>query len=233
VPRRRSFDRLLIAANDLPSPLRDALWDHPDRLVDAGHPVKDVPGDRCTIVRLDRDDRSFILKRYNRKGALHSASHAVLRSRARWSWLNAHRLIDAAIPTPPPLAMLEERLGPLRGRSFLVTSYVDGEPLKEWIAARPDEINRLEAVAERFGEIWRRLGRARLGHGDMKATNFIVDPQENLWLVDLDAVRRYPPGPWLARARRRDRERFLRNWRDRPEVEAAFHARIDTAAPPA
>ena len=76
--------------------------------------------------------------------------------------------------------------------------------------------------------MWQDLGALRLGHGDMKATNFIVDPAGKLWLIDLDGMRRYRTGPLLRAERRKDLARFMRNWQERPEVAAIFRARIGT-----
>ena len=86
----------------------------------------------------------------------------------------------------------------------------------------------LEKLAEEFGRIWRGLGRLKARHHDMKATNFIVDAEHRLWLIDLDGMRTGLPGPLFRHARRADRERFMRNWRDWPEVADRFRARIDT-----
>ena len=52
-------------------------------------------------------------------------------SRAWHSWVAGHRLAFFGIPTPAPLAMLEERVGPLRRRAFLVTDYCPGESLMQ------------------------------------------------------------------------------------------------------
>lgn len=223
---RRSPSRTLLHRPDAPRQVIDSLWTDPDALLRSSTLVKD--GDRTTIVRLAIDGRDYILKRSNLRGPLHTAVHAALRSRARWSWINAHRVTGAGLLTPQPVALLETRLGPLRARSFLLTEHIAGIAPGDWIERHAADRAAIDDLATRFREVWRALGRARLAHGDMKHSNFIIDPDGRIWLVDLDGMRRSRVPILLARARSRDRERFLRNWKDRPEVEAVFRSRLDT-----
>jgi tRNA A-37 threonylcarbamoyl transferase component Bud32 len=229
VPRcvnRWSPQRVLEHRTDAPRQVIEALWTDPDGLLRSSTLVKD--GDRTTIVRLDSDGRHYILKRSNLRGPLHTAIHACLRSRAQWSWINANRVIGAGLLTPQPFALLETRLGPFRARSFLLTEHIAGIAPGEWIERHAGDRGAIDDLASRFGEVWRALGRARLSHGDMKQSNFIIDPDDRIWLVDLDGMRRRRVPILFERARARDRERFLRNWKDQPEVEAAFRNRLDT-----
>jgi hypothetical protein len=213
---------LLIASADVPGDLVEAMWHDCESVIRQSVMIK--PGDRTTIVaRADRTGRQYILKRSNLKGL-----HLLLRSRGRWGWRNAARLEAGGVATPRNLALLEERFGPLRLRSYLLSEVAPGEPLLDWTRARAASDPDLARVADAFAVLWNRLGELRLAHRDMKASNFIVDQKNRIWLVDLDGMRRLPRGPLLALARRGDRARFLRNWQDRPEVEALFRARIDT-----
>jgi len=226
---RRSGNRFLRHVSGLDSELMEKLWSDPDQLIAEGRMLKD--GDRCTVVALERlsGRQSIVLKRYNLKGGFHTAIHATLRSRAAWSWINAIRLLQAGLPTPQPLAMLEERnVGVFRQRSYFMTDMVSGQPLSELVQSRGLSDDHLRDCARQFSVIWQKLGQLRLGHGDMKASNFLVDSELRLWLIDLDGMRRYRSLPWLRRERRNDMERFMRNWKDRPEVAAIFRARIGT-----
>ena len=227
VLRRRSMHAVSWHESSLPAALVDRLWSSPDQLIAEGTMLKD--GDRCTVVRLDIDGRLMVLKRYNIKGAFHTAVHWFMRSRARWCWRSGRMLIDAGLLTPQPLAILEERrAGLLRRRSYLLTEFVPGLPLRAWIEQGKREAKDLHAIVAQFTRTWRELNTLRLGHGDMKATNFIVDPDGQLWLIDLDGMRTYSRGPLLRAERRKDIARFMRNWQDHPEVAAAFRARLGT-----
>jgi len=171
----------------------------------------------------------FTLKRYNLRGGVHTAIHLPMRSRARWSWLNGRRLVAAGVPTPMPLACIEERrFRLLRVRSWLLTTFVQGRSLLELVQSQQLAGDRLVDLARQFSRIWQTLGQLRAGHGDMKASNLIVDPDDQLWLIDLDGLRIYRSAALLRRERRNDLARFMRNWNDYPEVAAKFRARIGT-----
>jgi tRNA A-37 threonylcarbamoyl transferase component Bud32 len=224
---RSSMSRWMRLDASLPPALAQDLWRDPDVLLASGTMLKD--GDRSTVVRLDAEGRSFVLKRYNMRGPAHTFIHALMRSRARWSLINGLRATGAGLCTPRPLACLERRCGPLRGRSYFMCEFIDGEPLLTMIRGGAVDPPRLERLAAGVGEIWAALGRARLSHGDMKATNFIVDANDALWMVDLDGMRRERIEAWWRRQRARDRARFMKNWRGRGSCEEVFLACVDTA----
>jgi hypothetical protein len=226
---RRASDRVMWHVDGLPQNVVDALWADPDQLITSGTMLKD--GDRCTVVRIDppATPRPLVVKRYNLKGSFHTAVHWFMRSRARWCWLNGQLLREGGVLTPRPLACFEERSSALlRRRSFLLTDFVVGTPLLE-LARQQEPQPPIRALADQFCTIWRELGALHVGHGDMKASNFIVDPEGQLWLIDLDGMRTYAVGPRLRSERRKDIARFMRNWHDLPSVAAAFRARLGTS----
>jgi hypothetical protein len=219
--------RVMWSAEGTDSSLLDRLWSDPDAVLAHAAMLKD--GDRCTVTRVDSGSQPHTLKRYNLKSTLHTAVHLPLRSRARWSWLSGRRLIKAGLPTPMPLAAVEERRsGLLHLRSYLLTEFVPGRSLMDLVETGDATGDTLTELARQFVRIWQTLGQMRAGHGDMKATNFIVDPPGKLWLIDLDGVRIHRSATLLRRERRNDLTRFMRNWESRPEVAAVFRARIGT-----
>jgi hypothetical protein len=222
---RRAWSLLARHEPALPDALVRLLVD-PERLLDDAHLLKD--GDRCTVGRLDLEGGPWVVKRFNRKGAAHTFTHFLLRSRAAWCWINGRRLLAAGLPTPSPVGYAERRRGPLRLESWLLTRFVEGRTLLDYATDDDVDPDALALVADRFAEIWRGLGDLRAGHDDMKATNFLVDGEQRVWMIDLDGMRVGLPGPLFARDRRSDYERFMRNWQDRPEAAALFRDRIDT-----
>ena len=224
---RRSLQRLMTHVSDLPEALIERLWSDADGALGAAAMLKD--GDRCTVTRVEQSAEPYTLKRYNLKSTLHTAIHLPLRSRARWSWLNGRKLVKAGLPTPMPLACIEERRhGLLHLRSYLLTQFVPGRSLLDLVQSDETKGERLADLARQFTRIWQTLGQLRAGHGDMKATNFIVDPQGKLWLIDLDGLRIHHSAVLLRRERRNDLARFMQNWQEKPEVAAVFRARIGT-----
>jgi tRNA A-37 threonylcarbamoyl transferase component Bud32 len=191
----------------------------PDRWLAAGTLLKD--GGTCTVARVDLGGRTLVVKRYNLKHARHALSRAWRPSRAWHSWLEGHRLRFLGIPTPAPLALVEARIGPLRGRAWLITEHCPGPNLLEHLAPHvasgppPAEAAALRAL---FGA----LHRQRISHGDMKATNLLWQ-DGSIVVIDLDAAIHHRSSRTYARAWRRDRARLLRNW----PADSGLHRWLD------
>ncbi len=182
------------------------VLENPDVMVEKGQMLKD--GNTCTVVRVDIGGRALVVKRYNLKSFRHALSRFWRPSRAWHSWVAAHRLAFFGIPTPAPLAMLEERVGPLRRRAFLVTDYCPGESLMQRLSpAREPDADEAAALIDFFAT----LCRLKITHGDMKATNLLWY-KGRIVVIDLDAMVRHDNPAAFVRDWRRDRTRFLRNW---------------------
>ncbi|WP_457670779.1 lipopolysaccharide kinase InaA family protein [Thiolapillus sp.] len=164
------------------------------------------PGNSQTVWLCPIGGIEVVVKRYNLKNRLHALRRVFTRSRASKSWENALSLRAYHIDTPAPLAMIEERRFGLRRRAWLITAKAKGRGADKYIPEHEDD-----AALARLAATVRAFGQNGLVHGDMKATNFIMDDQ-GVEVIDLDSMHR----PWTAPARRarihRDRQRFLQNW---------------------
>ncbi len=178
-------------------------------------------GNSQTVWRSRIGNRPVVVKRYNLKHSLHALRRLLGPSRGRRAWRNAHRLRAYGIPTPTPLAYVEERTG-LARRGWLITEMAEGTPAHQLFreAGNERQMEALARVVAAFGE-------NGLVHGDMKASNFIVG-DEGVQVIDLDSLSR-PRLSWLRRRGIRvDRERFLRNWKD-PALRARFEQLLEEA----
>jgi tRNA A-37 threonylcarbamoyl transferase component Bud32 len=137
------------------------------------------------------------------------------------SWKNAHRLGMYGILTARPVALLEERFGPLRGRAWYISEFVAGDTAaslcKQTAADRQGLVNAVQQITGLLAQ----LALSRLGHGDMKATNFILS-QQGAVVIDLDAMQKHAAPESFRRAQRRDLSRFMRNWDSCPEIKEMF-----------
>ena len=187
----------------------DGLLEQPDRWLEQGERLKS--GNTCTVALVEHEGRKLVVKRYNIKNLRHRLDRAWRRSRAALSWANGYRLRLAGIPTAAPVALLEQRWGPLRGKAWLLNEYVEGPDLEQWMAAA--EPAQRELVAERVARLLHKLQRLRFTHGDLKASNIkIVELQP--WLIDLDSLRQHRCDWLFQRRHARDLRRLLHNWRD-------------------
>jgi len=196
----------------------------PDAWLEQGEALK--RGRSATLARVELEGRKLVIKRYNIKGAGHALSRAWRPSRAWHSWIEAHQLRFLGIATPRPLALIEHRLGPLRGRAWLVSEYCEGPNLQTRLDGHA-ESGAPARVKEAVRALFARLAAERISHGDLKATNFLCCGDE-LVVLDLDAMRRHDSEAAWRKAWRKDRARFLRNW---PEG-SVLRREMDAALPP-
>lgn len=204
VSRRRWRERLVLR-RELDGPALRALLADPDAALCIGTLLKD--GNTATLARIDCEGRTLVLKRYNIKGWRHALSRSWRPSRAWRAWQNAARFGALGIATPLPVAVLERRWGPLRGRAWLLTEHVEASPLAAALRDATAQARIARGLRELFAAL-RVLGRS---HGDCKASNFLFDGA-SVWTLDLDGMRRRPGVRMLERALARDRARLLRNF---------------------
>jgi len=182
----------------------------PDRLMAGGTLLKS--GNTATVARVETGGRELAIKRYNIKSAAHALSRVWRPSRAWHSWREGHRLRFLGIDTPAPRALIEERLGPMRGRAWLVTDFLRADNLGACLAAHVEAAPPV-AVGEALLRFVAKLRRWRIGHGDFKATNLLWDDDRGeIAVIDLDAMIQHKSAAAYERAWRRDRARLLANW---------------------
>ena len=201
------------------------ILDNPDLFIANGTLLK--RGNTCTVAHTTLNTHKIVIKRYNLKNLRHSLSRLWRPSRAWHSWREAHRLTLFGIPTPTPLALIEERWGPLRRRAWLITAYCNGTDLLSHLSAETPPPSR-EAAA--LLTLFTTLQHTRISHGDLKATNLLWcdnTPNGTLYLIDLDAMRQHHTQHTWRQAWRRDRKRFLDNW----PMQSPLYQWLDTHLP--
>lgn len=218
----RGFGGLTAVVNGEAERLSPILAD-PEAAMAGGKPLK--LGDSTTVVRVETDNGPVVIKRYNLLGWWHWLRRCLMPTRAWRCWISGHRLEYLGIPTPPTLAVIEKRCCGLRGRSYLITEY----------RALPDLLHHLQPDAHTvppepevnaLKQLFSRLLRERISHGDFKGTNLLWD-QDHWVMIDLDAMRYHRWGARFRRAYEKDRRRVLENWR----ADAAAFSVIDARLP--
>lgn len=176
-------------------------------------------GNSATVVALP--EPAWVVKRYNLKNRMHGLRRQFGRTRAKNAWLAGYFLRLVGVPTPRPVAYIEERSGPFVGRCWLLNERLEGEGLE-----RQDPGRELpEGVLRGIGELFFLMRRFRLSHGDLKASNLMVGGGV-LNVIDLDAMRCHRSEKGMRLAVARDRRRLLRNW---PEA-SLLRSRIDAVS---
>lgn len=189
----------------------------PDSVMAKAEMLKD--GNSATVVRAQLAGQSVVIKRYNIKSTSHRLRRLFRETRASNAWRAAHLLQMAGLKTPAPLLLMEQRRGPVRGVSYLVTADAGGEEMLDAYQRREPTQRELDDVRD----IFRVMEELQLCHGDFKARNFLVT-ERGVELIDLDVLHAVRSKSQFRQCKDKDRTRFLRNWYAHPAMESRFRA---------
>lgn len=181
--------------------------EHVDVLMEAGRILK--IGQTSCVSRLTWNGKDVVVKRYNHKSFMHSLRHTLKRSRACRAWLHGHRLGMLEIPTPKPLAYIERRKGLLIWNSYLVTAYVEGQKLGDFLQDDGIQKEHRIEVTRQIIQMLEKLWESQITHGDLKHTNVLVTKNGPV-LTDLDGMIVHRWGLHYKNEQAKDVERFLR-----------------------
>lgn len=185
---RRSFRRIAHFAAALPHDLADSLWRDPETLVGHGEQLRENAA-RCTV-RIEWNGTPYVLKHSIEPTLRHAVRQLIRPSRAWTTWQFTHRLADAGVATPRPVACVENVWGQLRRDSYLMYPYMEGRTLRSIFVNEARQLPELHArLWRQVHELWQQLLALGVSLGDTNLGNFIVSPDGRLWLIDLDKSR--------------------------------------------
>lgn len=170
-------------------------------LIEQGHLLKD--GNSATVVKVSYAGKQLVIKRYNIKGFWHWLKRCYRPSRAATSWQNGNLLELLGIATPKALGFIEQRFGWLRKSAYLICEYSDGQELIDAYQSRAPSASELEKLKDMFNL----LNKYKVSHGDLKASNLLLDKAGVISLIDLDAMKENQDES-------KDKARFLKNWKN-------------------
>ena len=196
--------RILCRRDRLSDGMRRAL-DNPAALLEKGTVLKS--GNSATVIAVMIDDKRYVLKRYRNKDIWRTIRRLWRTTRAVRSWYFSHALTFAGIHTPTPIALVEMRKHGTVIDAWFITEYIAGKDLlSHWQHQVPTD-----KECSNIQQLFAGLKKSALSHGDMKATNILVE-QEKFYLIDFDGAREITHKKSLEKALHHDAARFLRNW---------------------
>ncbi len=173
-----------------------------DQLIVDGELLKD--GNSATVAKVAVSGQPLVIKRYNLKSFGHFLKRCWRPSRAANAWQFGRLLELIGLPTPKVLGFVEKRSGYFRKEAYLITEWSDAEELSKCYPDLPPD----DAVAEQIERIFSLLAKYQLHHGDLKASNLLIDKNDCVQLIDLDAMRQI----MKTLKHSNDRNRFKANW---------------------
>ncbi len=189
------------------------IFADPDGAIENGKMLKN--GDKTTVVKITEGELELVIKRYNIISFWHAIVRGLRHSRAHRCWVFAHLFKELALDTPEPIAMIEERLGPIRKRAYYVMLYRHGVIGRTAILDANQQ--QLEKYIKALVNDLQILHGQMITHGDLKATNWLWQNNQWIWL-DLDATRQHRHLRSFTMSWYRDIRRLLKNWQDHPQI---------------
>jgi len=194
-------------SNDL-APDMVEIFSRPDALVEQGSIIKDDKS--TTVAKYKHNNQQFIIKRFNARNSGHAVKRSLRKSRARNCWDISDVFLKSGLLVAQPIAVLETRFGILKGNSYFVSNYINGDELLHWLPKQDSSMQSL--VAKKIQEAFIILSEKRIAHGDMKATNLLwSETHQNIVFIDLDVAKQHKNQLLFERAHLRDKRRFSRN----------------------
>ncbi len=195
-----------------------AFMQDPDSVFARQDAVMLKDGRSSTVIKVKMDGRDVVVKRYNMKNMLHRLRRMLRQTRAAHSWRIAHKLTLFNLNTPLPIAYLESHCLGLRGKSYYISEFVAGTDVKAFLVPYAGRLYEVANVIKQVCTLLSSLSAIEITHGDLKATNIIIDSSQQPYLIDLDGAAEHFSASGLKREALAEKRRFLRNFADYPEV---------------
>ncbi len=165
----------------------------PETLLQDSKLDKDSRSTTAGVVELD--GQKYFLKRYNNKNFKRKLKNSLRQTRPFRVLKTSQILSEAGVFTPEVYAALNYRRGLLLESSYLLSSFLDSATTAGQTIERLTGKGNFEIFADKICELLVKIHDAGILHGDVKASNIIVKPNDNdtydLGLLDLDGSHCY------------------------------------------
>jgi len=185
----------------------EQLLDQPEQFFQDKNSLFLKQGNTCTVKSVWVNNERLVMKRYNPKGTAYELMHKGQMSRARKSWLNAHLLRFMGILTPEPIALIEQQPALGQRCSYFICKFQSGQSSWDYFCQQSAD----KIIAEKLLAVLNHLCDYNITHGDLKGSNILIE-QEQVYLLDLDALTQHKFQWQFNKNWQRDKQRFLKNW---------------------
>lgn len=209
-------------ANKFNSPQLRELLTNPEKFFALPEHKILKAGHSATVIKVELGAQQFVVKRYNIKHFWHFLKRSLRKTRAKKSWRIAQKLNLFGVPTPTPVAYIEQHFLGLSGWSYYISEYIEGDHAAAYInkyASHPQKIN--EAVSS-ITHLLKKIFQLEITHGDLKATNILIDGHHQPIIIDLDGTYEHSSLSSFRFAWQKEVTRFLQNFKDHPQLHEQF-----------
>lgn len=221
---QKNYKKLIICRKEYYSTAMQTFLQNPDLVLESPNVryFKNTPGESSTVGLLTIDNIAMVVKRYNIKSFWHGIKIWFRKSRAMTSWLNAHRLSAIDVPTVEPIAVVENRHGPLRNKAYFIYRYVAGNPVCNYFEQHQTLTPFYAHALKKIAESMNKLKDKKIRHRDCHHNNMVM-LDDNVLLLDLDHMKQYHFMQWrFRRAHQKDIQQFIQYLGENQEAKEFF-----------
>jgi len=187
----------------------------------------------ASVWRIEHQDQPIVVKRYNTQNLWHAIRRSFRQSRADNCRKMTTQFMHAGIVTAPNVAVIQEWIGPFKLRSWFICEFFPGKALTSYFDDQDLGLPRgteLQTLKKNVSGLFESLRKARLSHGDLKATNILLSGNQ-LCLIDLDAAHTHKNNNSFQRAHKKDQARFMKNWLPQADIYKMFEPLVTNSSP--
>ncbi|HTM63115.1 MAG TPA: lipopolysaccharide kinase InaA family protein [Gammaproteobacteria bacterium] len=214
---------------DHAGPELNAFMQNPEELFTRPDVVMLKNGRSATVIKVMLDNRELVIKRYNVKNMWHRMRRMFRITRARKSWRLAQKLNLFYVNTALPVGFIEINIFGFRGKSYYVTENIGGSHVRNFLQAAQQNSDATVYVIQRTAALFRSLARLEMSHGDLKASNIIINADLQPVLIDLDGALEHMSSLSLRKAWRDELQRFMQNFEDLPAFSELIRQALQEA----
>lgn len=221
----KSFNTIAVINRRHMQPAFETFLSDPESLMQQANQILKA-GRSSTVIKTTINGRDYVIKRYNVKNMWHFLRRMFRPTRAYATWRMAHKLILFGVPTAKPIAFLEKRMFGLRTVSYSISEYVKGPDAQHFFSTHAtDDIDTVRLI-KKVTALLKSFANLKITHGDLKLTNILIDEKGIPMLIDLDGTVEHNSDFALRRIFKKEIKRFLRNFGDKPYLQAEFNKEL-------
>lgn len=188
-------------------------------------------GNTAHVYLVNYKGTPFVIKYYLPQGifkqSLNTLKNFFRKSRANQSWYNGNLLDQFKIPTPKPIACINIKKGFLVKHSFYMMRHIeDYKSVADVIETLDLENTKLATVlSDQICNLLKKFENLKLVHADFKTVNIGISDNQ-LVVLDLDAMQRYKSNYFFKKAQLKDFNRILKCFTSKSTIYSLLESKL-------